>query len=513
MLTSKPEGKDYWKVTYRIKFRSEATSSPCWIAIPTESPAVRVLRESYSHSQLEMMFRQDQESLERDVLLIPTARSALVHFEAQVDLLLKDESIFPAIPKEDLTTETRLHYLRDQEGIPSRHPFVSKTFKTLMAEDEDKSDIIERIYSICSDLRPAKDGLKKYPIPKPYQEIERIARDSRSTNLGRALFMVALCRSGQIPSRLVSGFLFSNVKTSNPHYWVEVYENGRWASYDPAFGNTNEFRRRYLPLRRDKAEIIDLSDARSPRVEMEVQHKVGPPGMDAFSHDSPVFILDFTRLPPKLADALSLILLLPLGGLITSIGKHLFKLEPFGYFTTALIALSFVDLHWLTGLNIFVMITAIGLTGRIIINRLNLHKLPRLTIVLLFVVLGLSVTVALLDFLDMKPGSRGVLLPMISLTIMIERFHVTIEDKGYGHALKRMGSTLLFAFICLLIFRIEIIRMTLLTFPEAEFFIAAGLVWIGRYKREDPMAVEQGPTSESPDTTKEEGMTHSESPA
>jgi hypothetical protein len=309
----------------------------------------------------------------------------------------------------------------------------------------------------------------------------------------------------------VTGFLFSDIKIPNPHYWVEVYESGRWVSYDPAFGNLKDAWRRYLPLRRDTAEIIDLSGVRSPRVAVEVQHKIGPPGMDVSSQEKPLLILDFTRLPSKLADALSLILLLPLGGLITSIGKHIFKLEPFGYFTTALIALSFVDLQWLTGLNIFVMITAIGLTGRIVINRLNLHKLPRLSIVLLFVVLSLSVTVTLLDFLDMKPSSRGVLLPMISLTIMIERFHVTIEDKGYGHALKRMGATLWIAFVCLLIFRIQIIRITLLTYPEAEFFIAAGLVWIGRYDREDPKKEAQETPSGSPDNSKKEDITQSES--
>jgi hypothetical protein len=110
--------------------------------------------------------------------------------------------------------------------------------------------------------------------------------------------------------------------------------------------------------------------------------------------------------------------------------------------------------------------------------------MPRLSLVLLTIVLSLTVTISLLDYFDLRPSPRAVLLPMISLTMIIEQFHIRSEQQGYRSAFRKLGITLLVAFCCLLLFRIQTVQWLLLTFPESEFFIAAALVLVGRYKAE-----------------------------
>jgi hypothetical protein len=145
---------------------------------------------------------------------------------------------------------------------------------------------------------------------------------------------------------------------------------------------------------------------------------------------------------------------------------------------------------------VFSVFTCIGLGSRALIDRLALNKMPRLSLVLLTIVLSLTVTVSLLDYFDLKPSPRAVLLPMISLTMIIEQFHVRSEQHGYRSAFRKLGITLLVAFCCLSLFSVERIQWLLLNFPEAEFFIAAALVLVGRYKAENAPS-SSGPTERS----------------
>jgi 7 transmembrane helices usually fused to an inactive transglutaminase len=73
-------------------------------------------------------------------------------------------------------------------------------------------------------------------------------------------------------------------------------------------------------------------------------------------------------------------------------------------------------------------------------------------------------------------------LPMISLTMMIEAFQKRTEENGYRSAFKKLGITLMVAFCCWLLFSIDEIQWTFLTFPESEFFVAAALVLVGSRK-------------------------------
>ena len=311
--------------------------------------------------------------------------------------------------------------------------------------------------------------------------------------------MVALCRAANIPARLATGILFMDKPIKQPHHWVEAHMGGRWRRYDPALRVYQNLGPEYMTLRRGKTKVIEIHGAKDEYVRYSVERKVSPTEM-AVSRDNRVLsVLDLTNLPSKLSDAVSLILLLPLGGLVISVFSNIFGLKSFGYFIPALIGLSFVDTQWVSGLTVFIVIMFIGLASRELFDRLHLNKMPRLTLVLLFVVLSLTIIVSLLDLLNIRPSPRALLLPMISLTMVIEQFHTRVEAHGYKSGIKKLGITLLVAFCCWLLFSIDRIQWMFLTFPESVFFIAAALVLVGIYKRSEHVNAESS-SREMPDT-------------
>ena len=60
----------HWRIAYSIKFRTKGVSARCRVFIPPGTPEFRITRESISHSDLDFEIKQDQDTLEREALLI-----------------------------------------------------------------------------------------------------------------------------------------------------------------------------------------------------------------------------------------------------------------------------------------------------------------------------------------------------------------------------------------------------------------------------------------------------------
>ncbi len=476
--------ESHWRIHYSIKFRpKEDTIAMGWLALPGGNPHLKIWSETFSHSQLEVTFDRNRESHGREVFFFTPQRTKLVRFEAQVDVIISQKIAVVDSIKEDLGPKDSDRYLMGEHEIQVMSDQVSNTLSAILSQRDDLEESLYRIFSFCADMRKAVSNEKIRKPKAPPSDAASVIERRQGITLGKARAMVALCRGAHIPARLVTGFLCTDKPLKQPHHWVEAHVGGRWLCYDPAMKVSGNLGPEYVTLRRGQTEIIEIEEARDEYVRCSVTRKV-PPRDVAFSRDNKVLsVLDFTNLPPRLSDAVSLILLLPLGGLVISIFSNVFGLKSFGYFIPALIGLSFVDVQWLTGIAVFIVILSIGLASRAILDRLYLNKMPRLTLVLVFVAFSLTIMVSLLDLLNIRPSPRALLLPMISLTMVIEQFHTRVEDQGYRSGFRKLGVTLLVAFCCWFLFSVDRIQWTFLALPESQFFIAAALVFVGSYKK------------------------------
>jgi hypothetical protein len=192
-------------------------------------------------------------------------------------------------------------------------------------------------------------------------------------------------------------------------------------------------------------------------------------------------IFDLTRLPVPMHTVMKILLLLPFAALITSFIRNVIGLGTFGTFAPSLLAMSFIYADWETGLAILIVVVTAGLLGRVWLERLRLLMVPRLSIILTVVILCVVFSVSLFDFLGVTPGAQAVLLPMVILTILIERFHVTVEEDGLVYALQLAVGTVVVALLCFLVLGWDEVGAWVLTYPEVHFFTIAAFILLGRY--------------------------------
>jgi hypothetical protein len=178
---------------------------------------------------------------------------------------------------------------------------------------------------------------------------------------------------------------------------------------------------------------------------------------------------------------LALILLMPLGALVTCAFRNIVGLKTSGTFTPTLLALSFVFADWKTGIVILVTAVTLGIATRYVVDRWRLLMLPRLSIMLTLVVLCMVFGISALEYLRVTPGSQAVLLPMVILTMLVERFYLTTQEDGTGAAVQHLLGTILVGVCCYLVLRWETVAQLLLAYPEAHFFTVAVMILIGRY--------------------------------
>ena len=179
---------------------------------------------------------------------------------------------------------------------------------------------------------------------------------------------------------------------------------------------------------------------------------------------------------------LSLILLMPLGALVTCVFRNIVGLKTSGTFTPTLLALSLVFADWKTGFIILVAALILGIATRYLIDGLKLLILPRLSIMLTLVVFCIVFGISALEYFRIAPGTQAVLLPMVILTMLVERFYITTQEDGARRGLAstwRARSSSASAVIWC--YAGKQWRSGSWRIPEAHCFTVALLVLIGRY--------------------------------
>lgn len=468
-----------WLLTYDATFQATGDRTEVRLALPTTSDHVAVEREEFSTRGLQERIATLRPSGTRE-LVIETSQIGDYRVTAEHTLRMRPAGGWGEAPLTNLSGDTRARYLRAEPSIyPKGNPDVEALLRRLEAVAESGEPLLQEIFNYCS------RNLKAAP-PDTSDSVLGTLRDKAATPLGRARLMVTLCRAAGMPARLVTGFELRHLPEAKPHTWVEVFRNARWMPFDPLYGYARHMPINFVPARMDGDQIVETPDTDGAQAEgLETSFSVTPRGPAASILESdgrrPSQVFDLTRLPVEMHEVLSALLLLPLGALITAFFRNMVGVRTFGTFAPALFAVSFIYADWLTGLAVLVVVLAAGLAGRALVGRLKLLMVPRLSIILTTIILCVVFGVSALDYLALTPSAKAVLLPLVILTILIERFYVTTEEDGPGHAIKLFLGTLFVAAVCYLVLGWKPVGETILVYPEAHLITIALFIAIGRY--------------------------------
>ena len=465
-------GERAYRLRYEIRFVPAKAGARLRVSLPDNTPYCRIYRASYSHPALAVDVVRRKATAEREAVVLASKASTDAAFGASFELYVsKAVEPVPVPSKVVLSTAERAEYLRSEPNLQVRSAEVAELVAGLSRDGASAPKLLPRIFDHVS-ARVAE-------VRQGPSDAAGVLRAGNGTAAGKARAMVALCRAGRIPARLVSGFVLEEAEQAAPHTWVEAYLPKAWVPHDPTAGYARDLPPNYLPVRRGGA-IVRAYDCRSHQARFTI-HRLRAAGPVGAATGRPTDILHLSRLPIGMQETLAILLLLPLGALITAVFRNMVGLQTFGTFTPSLLALSFLYADWRTGSIILVGILTIGLAGRSLLDRLRLLMVPRLSVVLTMVVLFTVFAVSAFDYFALTPSARAVILPMVILTMLIERFYITSEEDGLRQAAKRLALTLLVAACCLLVLRWKRLGQLALTYPEGELFVVSGLLLIGRY--------------------------------
>ena len=168
--------------------------------------------------------------------------------------------------------------------------------------------------------------------------------------------------------------------------------------------------------------------------------------------------------------------------LVILILRNLGGLQTLGTFTPVLIALAFRETQLGFGIVLFTIITALGLSLRSYLEHLKLQMLPRLSVVLTFVVVLIAAISLFSHKLGLERGLSVALFPMVILTMTIERLSITWEERGGSHAFKVAIGTLFAATIAHLLMSVPQLVYFVFTFPAILLILVAFMLAMGRYR-------------------------------
>jgi hypothetical protein len=471
-----------WELTYEIQFQATPSdpaspTSELQIATPFNTPHCQVLSEDWTNAGLAMERKVLLPSRTSEVRLFTTRPG---DYAPQADFVLRLSpraagSWDPGL--ESLSRDDRTRYLSDDDGIfPKSLSGVQEAIQSLPENALTDWERIEAVFKMCMDipLDPAAvAGVK-----------ETLTNKKAESPAMRARTMVTICRAMGVPARLVVGFEIGQTADATPRVWVEAFYNQRWIPFDTENGYSQTLPGNYVPVRRGGDWIIrpiaaklvaDVGETYS------IRRLPADPVVAKAETPHPFQIFDLERLPVPMHTVMSLLLLLPFGALITAVMRNVVGVQTFGTFAPALLAMSFIYADPETGLAIFLIVVTVGLLGRWWLERLRLLMVPRLSIILTVVILCVVFSVSTFDFMGLTPSAQAVLLPMVILTILIERFHVTVEEDGLMFALKLSAGTIAVAALCYMVLGWEEVGAWVLTYPEVHFFTIAAFILLGRY--------------------------------
>jgi len=467
-------GDSLWRISYTVEFQARKPGARLRLGIPSDTPHARVFRQNLFHSGLAPVRSRPSRAGNREADLT-AIRAGACSASARFDVHLSPRPLWrPIIPPLAISPEDRAAWLRGTKTIQAEDGRVAAVLAPLRRDGWRPADLVPRLFDYClSEIALDAEGPR---------DAAGVLEAKRGAAVGRTRAFVALCRAAKTPARLVVGFNLQPRDKGEPRVWAEVLTDHDWEPYDLVDGHARQLPHTFVPVWRDGDEVVRVWDGHSLRTTFVLFRLPPSPGMFRSEvRASPLEILDLTRLPLEMHRALAVILLLPFGALVTAVFRTVIGVRTFGTFTPSLVALSFVYSDWRAGVFVFALAIGLGLASRAALERLKLLLVPRLSLLLTLIVWCIVFSVSLLDYFQLIPSTQAVLLPMVILTMTVERFHVTSEEDGLRFAIQLMAGTVLVAACCYAVLRWDAVGDLLLVFPELHLFTIAALVLLGRY--------------------------------
>ena len=289
-----------------------------------------------------------------------------------------------------------------------------------------------------------------------------------------------------VPARMARGIKLSEgKKTLVPDVMLEAYVDGMWKIY-----NLESCKKRlpidFIVFQRGNQSLVDVEGGSDSTTKFSVMKSIRSSFRMAghraeLSHSKSWFDYSIYNLPLNEQNTLKWLMIFPLAILVVVLMRNVVGIQTMGTFTPMLIAMSLVKTGFWPGLICFSVILGVGLLIRAGLSKLNLLLVPRISAVVIFVILIMQALAIVGYQWKWEIASSALFFPIIIMAWIIERASITWEEDGAANATKEIIYSVLVAVITYFVIVNEDIRHIMFAFNEFNLVILFVVMLLGTY--------------------------------
>lgn len=321
----------------------------------------------------------------------------------------------------------------------------------------------------------------------PGEEVALLREQMGDDDATRTEFLAALLANRSIVARVLHGVRLSEDEREQEQRlqtWLIVHDGIQWYTIDPrtaAEGMPDDLfvwsasGRPLLaidgipdvvPLLTVSRNLADAMATAERRLEVQ---------------DANLVRYSLLSLPLQAQETYRVLLMVPIGAFIMLLLRNLVGVKTYGTFMPVLIALAFRETALVAGIVLFVLVVGFGLLVRFYLERLRLLLVPRLTAILILVVLLMCAVSVFSNRLGIEVGLSVALFPMVIMAMTIERMSVAWDERGAGTAIREGIGTLVVSALAYLVMSWPPLEHLVFVYPETLLILFAFSLLLGRY--------------------------------
>lgn len=342
----------------------------------------------------------------------------------------------------------------------------------IVLAQEQEGDAVQQVINLLNQNPPNETVIAFMPERKSAKETAQIITD-----------LLAL---EKIPARIVRGItLTESKKTFTPDVMVEAYMDGRWIIYDIETGQKG-IPEDFVVFQRGGTSLVDVEGGVDSVTKYSVLKSVNSSFKMAkhrakSAEQELLFNYSIYNLPINQQNAVKWLMIFPLAILIVVLLRNVVGIKTMGTFTPMLISMALIETGFWAGLISFSIIIGIGLAIRALLSKLNLLLVPRISAVVIFVILIMQIFAVLGYQLDWKIASSALFFPIIIMAWIIERASIIWEEEGFKNAAKEVFFSVIVAVITYFVIVNDYIRHIMFAFNELNIVILFIVMLLGTY--------------------------------
>ncbi len=290
----------------------------------------------------------------------------------------------------------------------------------------------------------------------------------------------------RIPARIVRVIkLEEGKKTEKPDIMLEAFLDDEWKIYDLNTANIG-LAKNLVVFQRGGVSLLDVRGGEDSKVMFSVLRSVATQQKMAEykARDHKMLIpyeYSVYSLPILEQNTLKWLMIFPLAILMVVLMRNVVGVSTMGTFTPMLLAMSLVKTGLVSGVVCFSIMIFLGLLMRAMVARLNLLLVPRISFVVIFVILLIQVLTIVGYRAEYHIISSAIFFPIIITAWIIERASITWEEDGAKNTIKEILNTVLTALITYFVVSNEYVRHVMFAFNEFNIVILFIVMLLGTY--------------------------------